>query len=1250
MALIALASWGSRAGATTRPPLQVSGTPIGQSWQFDFTGGPQTFVVPDDVTAVMITTLGGSGEPIDKGGNPGGGGVAVAGYAVTGGQELTVWVGGQGAEGGGWGFACGGARGTGGEGTPVWPAGDGGGGGGASAVTSGAAGVAAGNCDPATRPASADVLMVAGGGGGGSGEGAEEVGAKPSHWQRIPGVDGGDGGNPAASGYAGQVIGVGGCGGCESTGNGGDGQSATPVIELHQGGSGGGGGGFDGTGGGGGGGENGEANGSGGGGGLSYLSPMSRHGLYLPGSGAADGSVTIAAGRLDTFACQGAPEGITVPAGAGAVQVDMAGGQGGIRAQDEDGIGGDGATVSTAFAVRPGWSGSVSVGCHGTSGGAGWGFGIGGFHGTAGSSAALDGTGGGGSSEVGITAPGNGDLAATAGGGGGGGGDTELVSNGGGNGGDGGSPPGAGQNGHATFGSGPDGGCGGCAGPVDGASGHHASTASQGGGGGGGGAGYFGGAGGNTGSFSGGGGGGSGSSWVSDNAIGSPVIGTAAGGGDGYVELLWVAAGPPASISVYSGSGQSTMAGTHFDRPLSALVVDQLGNPVPGAQVAFALDVFAGPTGEFQTEVPSQTAVAVTDQHGIATSPLIVAGDASEGTWPAWARVVNGNDQVARYYLTNEPAATTVAIDVSPQPVTPDQPTTLRATVSSRAGIPTGQATFTVQGSAAVVPLVDGQADLILPPGRLAVGSSTVQVDYPGGGNFAPTRGTTPLDVVATPTSLQLSVNPNPARPDQPLTLAAQLTTPPPNTVCADCTVTFQIDGHVVGAPVTDSSGHAAVGPITGLAAGAHAVTATYAGDATHDGSRASVTVQINGSAAVLVDVSPEPSQHLGQIVVAGRVQVKAGDPAPTGSMTMYFDGVDECEGVITDAALQCQNGPAPSYWTAGTHTIDFAYSGDSNYGPATGTATHVIEPAFTRTSITPSAPAVTAGTPVTFTVDVRRADGLPNTLAAVVDVLDDGQPIPSLQTLLVVDTIVTPPVVLSPDGRHTITARVRSDSWFQSSAGIATVDVEPADVTVDLRAAAAATSVSPIAYTASVAVNGQTWKPTGHVRFRVDGIDRGPAIPLHDGVATSDPVILTGGDHVVEAQFLPGDGTRAGHATLLHTIEWTTATILGADQDDPGRTTLRAHVNPTAPAGVLSFAVDGRTPPKCAAITVHDSTAACTLSGLSPGNHRVDAAYTGTTAYAPSAATISIVVPCRQHNGPSDAPAATCGRRGPTR
>ena len=244
---------------------------------FNYTGHPETTVVPAGMNVAIVRVLGAHGGAAeyssDGDRSSGGDGAAVTGrFAVAAGQLLTVKVGGHGGDGdslapgaGGWGATGPGGR---GGGSGVY---DGGGGGGASGL----------------ELEGENVILTGGGGGAGGGG---RITSEPPYWH--PGGAGGSSGKTVDDGHPGQGPGAGegGAGGERQDGSGGTGGSSNTL-----GGAGGGGGGGW-RGGAGGGGTSGGSRGGGGGGGAGSSLRTPRVGLSTIERGTTsdgNGQVTI---------------------------------------------------------------------------------------------------------------------------------------------------------------------------------------------------------------------------------------------------------------------------------------------------------------------------------------------------------------------------------------------------------------------------------------------------------------------------------------------------------------------------------------------------------------------------------------------------------------------------------------------------------------------------------------------------------------------------------------------------------------------------------------------------------------------------------------------------------------------------------------------------------------------------------------------------------------------------------------------
>jgi hypothetical protein len=1203
-------------------------------WTFGYTGGPQSFVVPAEVTELSMIVVGGAGGSSGDslGGGPGGvSGLTYARFPVTPGEELTIWVGQEGQfEQVAWGWGCGA---TGGEGEGLTSE-NGGGGGGSSAVTKGGTSVPAGECFEG-RDESA-VLALGGGGGGG---GASNFIPPPNEGISLGGT-GGDGGNPAGTGGEGGRIAPGGCGGCEPLPHGAGGADGQP----NGGGAGGGGGGFRG---GAGGAVEFTDGGGGGGGGSSYVGPGADQSAYLAGFGVGNGSVTLNALGTELFQCTESRQTTTVPAGAGSVEIESDGGHGGSRGPGLGGAGGAGGTANSTFTVNPGQSIAVDVGCQGTRS-PGWGYGDGGPNGQTPAPFALDGASGGGSSGVLIS----GQLVTLAGGGGGGGGygqtfgQNENGSGGaGGAGGDGGVPAEAGAEGEPKEDAGGSGGAAVAIEGSEGGAGGNAAHDSLGGGGGGGGAGWFSGEGGGAGSLAfnlTGGGGGGGGGGTSEAAVGGTdfSFGTSDRGGDGLVQLTYLPS-PPAAIVAYGGSKQQTVIGTTFAAPLAALVTNVSGRPVSGASVTFTLPS-SGASATFSGGATTET--VSTGANGVAISSPLTANTIG-GAWEATASV-SPVPTPASFALGNIATPTITQVTASDDPATPTEPVTFTAKVTAAtqgAGTPTGVVQFKVDGTnlGAPVELVGDEATSI-PDTGLTPGKHEIEAGYEGAPpSYFASAGELELPVEKTATATEVSSSLNPALPGESMTFTATIGVPSGNDPY-DGSVQFFVDGAALGAPQPATNGTATSPAFSTSTVGKHRVVAAALETGDYDGSEGE-TIEVVDPDGVAVNVgsSANPAEY-GQALqleatVVPRPPVTL---TPTGTVT-FTVGATGCSGTLSTASTSCE--PA-GVLAPGEHEVDAHYSGDAEYEPGDGAMVEKIVRAHTHTTLGGShGPDSVYGEPVTFDAVVGRVNPGSGTPTGSVQFSLDGQAVGEPATLEGGEASAGP--VTPNAGPHVLASAYGGDADFAGDTGTAPYRVLAAPTNIALSATPEPSQPDePVSFAADVRVGllgGSSTPPvpTGAVQFRVEGLDFGTPVPLSAGRAVSPPFEeFEPGHHDVEAIYLPAnENFEQSESRLDHEVKQPTYTALLSSENpspDGGAVKVTAHVGPVTPVGSVGFQVDGKAAPGCEAISIAEEDASCTLSGLAPGPHEVRAAYSGAPLYDPSQATLVQTVgpppPCK--------------------
>jgi hypothetical protein len=181
------------------------------------------------------------------------------------------------------------------------------------------------------------------------------------------------------------------------------------------------------------------------------------------------------------------------------------------------------------------------------------------------------------------------------------------------------------------------------------------------------------------------------------------------------------------------------------------------------------------------------------------------------------------------------------------------------------------------------------------------------------------------------------------------------------------------------------------------------------------------------------------------------------------------------------------------------------------------------------------------------------------------------------------------------------------------------------------------AVSGEPLRFSAAVgAAPSAAGTPTGTVQFLVDGDEVGLPIALDSsGIAQSDPVTLTRGDHTISAQYGDGASFKSSDATITQSVDKGTSLVEvsssanPAPDGDPITFTARVSGAPPSvgtPSGTVQFRVDGAD--VGAPVDLAGGVAASApVTGLAAGPHQIDAVYSGDDAYGAGSATLEQAV-----------------------
>jgi hypothetical protein len=243
------------------------------------------------------------------------------------------------------------------------------------------------------------------------------------------------------------------------------------------------------------------------------------------------------------------------------------------------------------------------------------------------------------------------------------------------------------------------------------------------------------------------------------------------------------------------------------------------------------------------------------------------------------------------------------------------------------------------------------------------------------------------------------------------------------------------------GTPATLSSAGIATYQESGeFTDGGHNIAAIYSGDSTYaTGESQPVTINVQPSPTALT-VAPStiaPTSGAAITVTGTVTSTNPGATAPTGTLTVNLDGLPQGTSTLSTTGTATTGSVSVTVPTAGSHTIQGTYSGDSNYNNSTSpsvTITVAKTASVTGISATPSV--LTTGVPESFTATVAPLGAVAGTtyvLTGTVSFYDGG--VTLLGTAVVSsNTAILTGVSLSATAAHTITAVYSGDATYSAS------------------------------------------------------------------------------------------------------------------------------------------------------------------------------------------------------------------------
>jgi len=599
-------------------------------------------------------------------------------------------------------------------------------------------------------------------------------------------------------------------------------------------------------------------------------------------------------------------------------------------------------------------------------------------------------------------------------------------------------------------------------------------------------------------------------------------------------------------------------------------------------------------------------------------------------------------------------ASVATALTTSPNPSVFGQAVTLHAEVSTIApatGHPTGAIRFTIDGVNTYVDLVDGVAEL--DTSSLAVGPHTIKASYlSDDANFiAGTNDTVTQTVNKAATKTTVTTSGSPSVIGQPVTFTGHVEATAPGAGSPSGTITFSDGSTVLGTVDVDSStGEQGSITVSDLSVSTHAITATYSGDDSFNGSNGSVVQVVKrGQTSTLVTSSANPAQSGQSIKFTALVTPVA--PAagnPTGTVTFTINGVPLGSPVaVVDGQATSSKFAA---LTPGTYTVAASYSGDGNFQSSSGSLDQGlgqnVAKGSTSMNLTTDGSPTAYGAPVTFTANVSAVAPATGSPSGVVQFWEGGKLLGATGLGASGLNSATATFVSSTlkAGAHTITAVYVGNFNFDGTTSSVGQTIENAPTVTGVTAV-----TNPITFgdsaqlvaTVGSALPGSS-VPTGSVTFLEGTTVLGTAdLATADG---SQKASLTvpgwhGGDHAVTAVY-GGDASFSGSTSEPYTVTVNRAqstvqaeTLITAKDGDLNiyigylRATVRGLNGQPLAGQTVQFTTNkvagGDVVPVCTAVTNNKGFAQCTSSVVNVVQELLtngyDANYVGNADYLPS-------------------------------
>lgn len=246
---------------------------------------------------------------------------------------------------------------------------------------------------------------------------------------------------------------------------------------------------------------------------------------------------------------------------------------------------------------------------------------------------------------------------------------------------------------------------------------------------------------------------------------------------------------------------------------------------------------------------------------------------------------------------------------------------------------------FSIDGAAIGQTVTDakGNATLVYAiPESLSLGSHTLAVQFAGTAQYAPSASSAPFTVSKADTFIIMAdVS---GFYGKTIGFSARLRRNTDETGLPNQTITFRLDGAVIGTAVTNSQGRAdfSVKPEESLSPGAHALRADFAGSALYNASKGTAVLTVNQTPTYIAVASLSGKRGATVNLVAKLKRSTDSKGAAGRSVAFAVDGVAVGTATTDSAGVATLAYVIPANAALGAHALEGSFAGDAYYAPAT--------------------------------------------------------------------------------------------------------------------------------------------------------------------------------------------------------------------------------------------------------------------------------------------------------------------------